>query len=57
MEYNEPTKDYMKTQPGDTEEQRKMRSMAQERMAMRGTSNLVGDRMKRPKRSGRKMER
>lgn len=50
--------DYKKSQPGDTEEMKKMRDMMKAREAAKGTSSLLGDRrMKRDKRENRKMER
>lgn len=57
-EYGKNGSEYEKSQPGDTETERKMRTLAQERAAMRGTSALIGDRrMKREKRGSRQMER
>jgi hypothetical protein len=50
--------EYEKSQPGDTETARKMKQLADERAAMRGTSLLMGDRrMRRDKKESRKMER
>ncbi len=50
--------DYRKSQPGDTEEMKKMRELKQARESAKGTSMLLGDRrMKREKRDNRKMER
>ncbi len=50
--------DYRKSQPGDTEEMKKMSEMRKAREAAKGTSMLLGDRrMKREKRDSRKMER
>ena len=57
-EYGKNGSEYEKSQPGDTETERKMRSLAQERAAMRGTSMLIGDRrLRRDKRDGKKMDR
>lgn len=57
-EYGKNGSEYEKSQPGDTETERKMRSLAQERAAMRGTSMLMGDRrLRRDKRDGKKMDR
>ena len=57
-EYGKNGSEYEKSQPGDTETERKMKQLADERAAMRGTSMLMGDRrLKRDKRDGRKMER
>ena len=56
--YGKNGSEYEKSQPGDTETERKMRSLAQERAAMRGTSMLMGDRrLRRDKRDGKKMDR
>jgi hypothetical protein len=50
--------DYRKSQPGDTEEMKKMSDLRKAREAAKGTSMLLGDRrMKREKRDSRKMER
>jgi hypothetical protein len=58
QDYGKNGSEYEKSQPGDTETERKMKSLAQERAAMRGTSMLMGDRrMKRDKRGSRQMER
>jgi hypothetical protein len=58
QEYGKNGSEYEKSQPGDTETERKMKQLADERAAMRGTSMLMGDRrMKREKRGSRKMER
>ncbi len=57
-EYGKNGSDYEKSQPGDTETARKMKQLADERAAMRGTSLLMGDRrMRRDKKESRKMER
>ena len=57
-EYGKNGSEYEKSQPGDTGTERKMRSLAQERAAMRGTSMLIGDRrLRRDKRDGKKMDR
>ena len=58
QDYGKNGSEYEKSQPGDTETERKMKQLADERAAMRGTSMLMGDRrLKRDKRDGRKMER
>jgi hypothetical protein len=50
--------DYRKSQPGDTEEMKKMSDLRKARELAKGTSMLLGDRrMKREKRDSRKMER
>lgn len=56
--YGKNGSEYEKSQPGDTETERKMKNLAAERAAMRGTSLLMGDRrMRRDKKESRKMER
>ena len=58
QDYGKNGSEYEKSQPGETETERKMKQLADERAAMRGTSMLMGDRrLKRDKRDGRKMER
>jgi hypothetical protein len=57
-EYGKNGSEYEKSQPGDTETERKMKQLADERAAMRGTSMLIGNRrMRRDKKESRKMER
>ena len=53
-EYGKNGSEYEKSQPGDTETERKMRQLAQERAMAKGTSMLIGDRrMRRDKRDGK----
>lgn len=58
QDYGKNGSEYEKSQPGDTETERKMKQLADERAAMRGTSMLMGDRrLRRDKRDGKKMDR
>ena len=57
QDYGKNGSEYEKSQPGDTETDRKMRQLAQERAMAKGTSLLIGDRRMRRDKRDRKMDR